>query len=192
MTTALFSVYMIKKRVTVIQWISLIHLTIGVILVQWPTSQAKIIKTDSMNQWIGLASVLASCIISAFTGVYFEKILKQGSQSIWIRNAQLSFSSVIFSLIMLFVQDGDSIVKYGFFQGYNFTTWLVIFLHAFGGLVVSFVIKYSDNILKGFATSISIVLSTIVSYFFLKDYVPSFFSLLGSGMVIMATITYAY
>ena len=35
------------------------------------------------------------------------------------------------------------------------------------------VMKYADNILKGFATSISIVLSSVVSYLVLNDFTPT-------------------
>ena len=38
-----------------------------------------------------------------------------------------------------------------------------------GGLIVAAVIKYADNILKGFATAVSIVLSTVLSYLVLQD-----------------------
>ncbi|KPP63585.1 UDP-N-acetylglucosamine transporter-like [Scleropages formosus] len=37
-------------------------------------------------------------------------------------------------------------------QGYNVLTWTVVVLQALGGLVIAAVIKYADNILKGFAT----------------------------------------
>jgi hypothetical protein len=46
-------------------------------------------------------------------------------------------------------------------------TWYVVLAHALGGLVVALVMKYADNILKGFATSISIVLRFILSLLFL-------------------------
>ena len=44
---------------------------------------------------------------------------------------------------------------------------------ALGGLVIAAVIKYADNILKGFATSLSIILSTLISYFWLQDFDPT-------------------
>lgn len=44
---------------------------------------------------------------------------------------------------------------------------------AFGGLVVAAVVKYADNILKGFATSLSIVVSSFVSFYFLGDFQPT-------------------
>lgn len=46
-------------------------------------------------------------------------------------------------------------------------------LQALGGLVIAAVIKYADNILKGFATSLSIILSTLISYLWLQDFVPT-------------------
>ena len=46
-------------------------------------------------------------------------------------------------------------------------------IKALGGLVIAAVIKYADNILKGFATSLSIILSSVCSYFLLRDFAPS-------------------
>ena len=48
-----------------------------------------------------------------------------------------------------------------------------ICLQAAIGLVISLVIKYADNILKGFASAISIVLSTLVSILVLGDLTPT-------------------
>lgn len=50
---------------------------------------------------------------------------------------------------------------------------LINFPQALGGLVIAAVIKYADNILKGFATSLSIILSTFISYFWLEDFEPT-------------------
>lgn len=36
-------------------------------------------------------------------------------------------------------------------------------LNSLGGLVVAMVVKYADNVVKGFATSVSIVLTALVS-----------------------------
>lgn len=44
---------------------------------------------------------------------------------------------------------------------------------ALGGLVVAVVIKYADNILKGFATSLSIIISALISYLVLNDFNPT-------------------
>ena len=63
---------------------------------------------------------------------------------------------------------------------------------AFGSLVIAAVIKYADNILKGFATSITIILSSILFYFHLKHFEPGYLLIIESGFVIAATFLYGY
>ena len=69
--------------------------------------------------------------------------------------------------------DGAAVMRDGFFRGYKFTVIIVILLQSAGGLCVAVVIKYADNILKVFATSISIILSCIASYYLLGDFQPN-------------------
>lgn len=59
---------------------------------QWPSanqadSEQKVLSASS--QFIGLMAVLMACVSSGFAGVYFEKILKETKQSVWVRNIQL-------------------------------------------------------------------------------------------------------
>uniref|UniRef100_A0ABM5G8X0 UDP-N-acetylglucosamine transporter isoform X3 n=1 Tax=Pogona vitticeps TaxID=103695 RepID=A0ABM5G8X0_9SAUR len=91
LTTALFSVSMLSKKLGIYQWLSLVILMTGVAFVQWPTdSQAAATKELSAgSQFVGLMAVLIACFSSGFAGVYFEKILKETKQSVWIRNIQL-------------------------------------------------------------------------------------------------------
>ena len=65
-----------------------------------------------------------------------------------------------------------------------------ILLQAFGGLVVAMTVKYADNILKGFATSISIIVSSVFSYLVMNDLVPGGYFVIGTGLVIIATFMY--
>ena len=51
-------------------------------------------------------------------------------------------------------------------HGYTMLTVAVVLVGALGGMVTAVVIKYADNILKGFATSIAIIISCIVSIIF--------------------------
>ncbi|XP_019357222.1 PREDICTED: UDP-N-acetylglucosamine transporter isoform X1 [Gavialis gangeticus] len=194
LTTALFSVSMLSKKLGVYQWLSLVILMTGVALVQWPSdSQTLTAKELSAgSQFVGLMAVLIACFSSGFAGVYFEKILKETKQSVWIRNIQLGFFGSIFGLMGVYIYDGELISKNGFFQGYNKLTWTVVVLQALGGLVIAAVIKYADNILKGFATSLSIILSTLISYFWLQDFVPTSVFFFGAILVIAATFLYGY
>ena len=54
---------------------------------------------------------------------------------------------------------------------------------ALGGIVVAAVIKYADNILKGFAAAMSIVFSSFISYFLLGDFYPTTY--VGGGQQAM-------
>eukprot|EP00069_Balaena_mysticetus_P002656 bmy_16159T0 len=194
LTTALFSVSMLSKKLGVYQWLSLVILMTGVAFVQWPSDSQELNSKElsAGSQFVGLMAVLTACFSSGFAGVYFEKILKETKQSVWIRNIQLGFFGSIFGLMGVYVYDGELVSKNGFFQGYNRLTWIVVVLQALGGLVIAAVIKYADNILKGFATSLSIILSTLISYFWLQDFVPTSVFFLGAILVITATFLYGY
>uniref|UniRef100_A0A3Q2ZFY5 Solute carrier family 35 member A3b n=1 Tax=Kryptolebias marmoratus TaxID=37003 RepID=A0A3Q2ZFY5_KRYMA len=162
---------------------------------QWPTesggdSEQKILTASS--QFMGLMAVLMACVSSGFAGVYFEKILKETKQSVWVRNIQLGLFSFMFGFIGMMAYDGQSVRQSGMFQGYNIITCTVVVLQAVGGLVIAVVIKYADNILKGFATSLSIIVSTLISYFILNDFNPTGVFFFGAVLVIAATFLYSY
>ncbi|XP_023864945.1 UDP-N-acetylglucosamine transporter-like isoform X1 [Salvelinus sp. IW2-2015] len=192
LTTALFSVSMLGKRLGLYQWLSLLILMTGIVLVQWPTKSLDVSSLSAGSQLVGVIAVLIACFSSGFAGVYFEKILKETKQSVWVRNIQLGLFSLVFSLMGVFVYDGERVREFGVFQGYNPLTWTVVALQALGGLVIAAVIKYADNILKGFATSLSIILSTLISYFWLEDFDPTSVFFLGAVLVIAATFLYGY
>ncbi|XP_023148318.1 solute carrier family 35 member A3b isoform X1 [Amphiprion ocellaris] len=195
LTTALFSVSMLGKRLGLYQWLSLLLLMAGVTLVQWPSDSGGDAEEKALSagsQFVGLMAVLMACVSSGFAGVYFEKILKETKQSVWVRNIQLGLFSFVLGFIGMMVYDGQSVRQSGMFQGYSTVTCIVVALQAVGGLVVAVVIKYADNILKGFATSLSIILSTLISYFLLKDFSPTGLFFLGALLVIAATFLYGY
>lgn len=127
LTTALFSVAMLHKKLTLNQWFSLICLMIGVILVQWPHEHH---STDHHtadhhetpgdvkgNSLIGLVAVILSCFSSGFSGVYFEKLIKFSNQSLWVRNIQLCLFAGMLSALTVLVQDYSAVSSGGFFQG---------------------------------------------------------------------------
>lgn len=192
LTTAGFSVLMLNRRLSLQQWVALVLLMAGVVLVQFPVAETAKQPSgpSSMSQLLGLLAILASCLSSGFSGVYLEKLLKGLSQSLWVRNIQLAIFGLVLGTLAMLLTDYSKVFAYGFFQGYNYITWAVIFLQTFGGLVVSLAVRYADSILKGFATSISIVLSTLCSYFLLGDFLPTTYFFAGATTVILATLMY--
>lgn len=59
---------------------------------QWPIDAASNSQQKDLtagSQLVGLLAVLVACFSSGFAGVFFEKILKETKQSVWVRNIQL-------------------------------------------------------------------------------------------------------
>ncbi|KAL9181728.1 hypothetical protein ACHAXT_012071 [Thalassiosira profunda] len=177
LTTALFSVVLLKRKLSWQKIVGLLVLTLGVALVQLDKVDENASKSfQEQKRWIGVLAVLGACCTSGFGGVYFELVLKPRANcesnsaapprpppSVWAKNVQLSTFALIIALVTAFLKDHKAILSDGFFQGYSRLVLLVITLEAGGGLVVAAVIKYADNILKSFATAVSILTSTIVS-----------------------------
>ena len=190
LTTALFAVILLGQSLTLVKWLSLLILTAGVGFVQIPSSTANMRQTEG-NYFVGILAVAVACLCSGFAGVYFEKVLKTGNTtSIWIRNIQLSTGCLAIAVIGTLMWDGPAIVQKGFFYGYSPIVVLTICIQAAGGLIVAMVIKYADNILKGFATSLSIILSTVASVF-IFNFVITIYFLIGSALVFFATYLYS-
>ncbi|KAG0264796.1 hypothetical protein BG011_006069 [Mortierella polycephala] len=147
-------------------------------------------SNDRPEVFVGLMAVMIACILSGLAGVYFEKILKNTQGSIWLRNIQLSFFSLPFSLLAVYLKDGAGVTEQGFFAGYDMLVITAIACQSAGGLIVAVVVKYADNILKGFATSISIVISAIASVALFGSKIGSIF-IIGTVLVLGATYLYS-
>ena len=127
----------------------------------------------SVDNVIGIMAILLATVLSGSASIYFEKVIKQSNQSVLVTNIQLSMLSC---LPLIFIP------KHDYFKGYTLLTWICILLQALGGLIVAYVVKHADTILKGFATSISIILTFSVSCF-IKDTQISISFLGGVGCV---------
>ena len=209
LTTAVLSVIMLQKRLTELQWVSLVLLFVGVAAVNVQANAAvpsAVVKeavkgvtplvtvppkvTTDQQPVIGLVAVCVACCLSGFAGVYFEKILKSTPQSIYVRNIQLGAVGMVLGLGAVYVTDGNKVAAHGFFFGYDVAVWSVIMIHAFGGIIVAVVIKYADNILKGFAASAAIIISCVLSMY-IFDFELSTLFVIGATLVIIATYMYS-
>ncbi|XP_061914545.1 UDP-galactose translocator-like [Entelurus aequoreus] len=190
LTTALFSVLMLRKSLTRVQWLALLLLFVGVAIVQVQQDGNKEAAHADQNYTIGLIAVVISCLSSGFAGVYFERILKGSAPSVWVRNVQLGIFGMSLGMLGLWWNDGAAVSRRGFLSGYTPMVWGVILNQAFGGLLVAVVVKYADNILKGFATSLSIIISTVLSVYLFAFNVDLMFTA-GAGLVISAVYMYS-
>ncbi|KAJ1520269.1 hypothetical protein ONE63_004473 [Megalurothrips usitatus] len=193
LTTAMFAVTMMRRKLLSTQWISLVTLVCGVILVQLANTDPPKIAPGGheQNRVIGFSAALCACLISGFAGIYFEKILKGSDISVWMRNVQLSSLSLPLGLCACFLSDYETVMTKGLFFGYDGFIWYLVVLQAGGGLLVAMVVKYADNILKGFATSLAIIVSCIASIY-IFDFNLTFQFSIGAGLVIMSIFLYSY
>ncbi|XP_036261405.1 UDP-galactose translocator [Molothrus ater] len=199
LTTALFSVLLLGTALSRLQWLSLALLFAGVALVQ--AEQARAVPAAGalppsagpegppQSYAVGLAAVAASCLSSGFAGVYFERLLKRLGGSIWLRNVQLGAVGTAVGLGAMLAAEGPAVAALGFFYGYNGAVWAVVVNQAAGGLLVAVVVRYADNILKGFATALSILASTAASAH-LFGFRPRAPFLAGTAMVLAAVVLY--
>ena len=125
-------------------------------------------------------------------GVYFEKILKDSDVSLWIRQLQLSGLSMFLSPIAVCILDWRKVKSEGFLVGYTPAVWGSTVAHSIGGLIVALVIKYADNILKGFASSSTIILTFIISVLFLQFRITPQFSFIVSGSLLVILSIFLY
>lgn len=107
---------------------------------------------------------------------------------VWMRNVQLSLLSLPFGTITYLINEGT---KNNLLKGFDGFVWYLVILQAAGGLIVAVVVKYADNILKGFATSVAIIISCIASIY-LFDFNLTVQFALGTMFVIFSIFLYGY
>eukprot|EP00088_Acartia_fossae_P027236 TRINITY_DN2797_c2_g1_i6.p1 TRINITY_DN2797_c2_g1~~TRINITY_DN2797_c2_g1_i6.p1 ORF type:complete len:337 (-),score=51.79 TRINITY_DN2797_c2_g1_i6:369-1379(-) len=192
LTTAMFAVTMLNKKLLGLQWMSLLILVSGVAMVQLSdVKEQSSASTEEQSKLIGFSAALTACCLSGFAGVYFEKILKGSDISVWMRNVQLALLSVPLGFCTTMLKDGGAISEKGFFHGYDSFVWFTVMQNALGGLLVAVVVKYADNILKGFACSLAIIITCVASIF-IFDFSLSFQFAVGAALVISSIFLYGY
>ncbi|KAJ8601527.1 hypothetical protein CTAYLR_008018 [Chrysophaeum taylorii] len=190
LSTALLSVCLLGRQLSRRKWAALVVLTVGVAAVQLSELGDHHKTAGGGNGILGLSATILATLSSGCAGVYFEKILKSRSDlTLWQRNVQLGLYSILIGLSALAPQRAV-IRDAGFFAGYTRLTVVNLAVQSLGGLIIAVVIKYADNILKNFATSLSIIGSVVFSALFLGQSLSWLF-LLGVACVNYAIALYA-
>ncbi|XP_063773006.1 CMP-sialic acid transporter [Pseudophryne corroboree] len=186
--TALCTVLMLNRSLSKLQWFSVFILCGGVTLVQYSPVETTRVQIEQ-NHLVGFGAVAVAVLCSGFAGVYFEKVLKSSDTSLWVRNIQMYISGIIVTFAGVFLSDREGVIEKGFFYGYNYLVWFVILLASVGGLYTSVVVKYTDNIMKGFSAAAAIIISTIASVLLFGLQITLTFSV-GALLVCMSIYTY--
>ena len=89
------------------------------------------------------------------------------------------------------VHDGARVSKYGLFHGFGSLEWLLVVLNGLGGLLVAATMKYADNIVKCFGTSLAVVTGTLLSIPIFGFQPSSSFSA-GAVLTVFASALYSW
>jgi drug/metabolite transporter (DMT)-like permease len=144
--TGVLFYFLMGRQLSARQWSSLIILCFGTVLCQYATME----DTGSMivSQWGVMLSFIYG-FISVAAGVWTELLLKKGTKSIHLDNAQLYFYGIWFNLGGLLmsewgteVEGGGGMTPAGVFRGWELaSTWTICFNIA-GGFTSRKVLAY--------------------------------------------------
>lgn len=194
LTTAAFSVSMLRKRYSATKWRALCQLVLGCVLVTVP--QIESFDRDASTFLVGVLAVLTEVSLSGFASIYFEKVIKAADDNltVWDRNYQLAMHSIFLYIAYTFVErefaTDKSNVEYAPFHDFSLVAWILALLGGGGGLLVAMTVKVADSVIKTLAVSVSIVTSTLASHFLLGGQLTLPMAI-GALVVALAVLNYS-
>lgn len=167
-TTGVLFRVLLQRRLSTLQWIALALLMIGA-----TTSQLRTGNTGGSGSVLsapveGYLFGILSAGLSALAAVYTEWIMKRNNDSLYWQNIQLYTFGVLFNGLGLAVSElmSDSRTTpwpMALVKGYSPVTYLVVANLAFTGLLVSWIMKFADSIMKVYATSMAMLVTMVAS-----------------------------
>ena len=172
LSTAVFMQIFLGRRLTWMQWKALMILTIGSMVTQL-SGEVNQVSTASTSPLIGYSLVIISAMAAGAGGVFSEKLLKnkltiesknacEQEVSIHWQNMQLYVFGVMFGLISFQMGASGSVSPSNLFRGFNSFAYATLGNLVVCGLLVSFILKYLDNVAKCFCGALSMLCVAIL------------------------------
>ncbi len=173
-----------SKKLSKIQWFSLILLTVGCIIKQVgyslltssTTTQSSTNETNKVDYFnAGLILILVQVFCSCFAGVYNEFLLKEkdNNVNIMLQNVFMYIDSIICNIVLLSLSSSqnsnsggllDALSPTSLFQLLDIKVLLIMFNNAAIGIVTSLFLKSLNSILKTFASALELLFTGILSW----------------------------
>jgi len=182
-STGVMFFFILKRPLSKMQWTALLIMTVGASVSQLPKSSTDATFDINPN---GLIMVLVQVTLSGASATFLDWLVKRDLDSINLQNMKL----YVFGCMLCICSSITSATSANIFYGHNWCSMLIVLTLAFQGLITSWVMKYTDSIVKTLAAAVSMFVTSFVSYFlFAEAFSPQFF--LGAINCVIALFMYA-
>ncbi|XP_018333960.1 UDP-galactose transporter senju [Agrilus planipennis] len=194
--TAVLFQLIFRKKLTTLQWISLLLLTCGCMLKQvnlfnWETgSRNEHKKSFHLNFDLYTIYILVQVFCSCLAGVYNEYLLKEpgATVDIYIQNIFMYLNSIVCNSLLLLIE--GNILNVFTWESlkiiFEYKVVLVMVNNAAIGIITSFFLKNLNSILKTFASALELILTAVFCYILFG--IPIYVNTVLSILVVMVAI----
>jgi solute carrier family 35 (UDP-sugar transporter), member A1/2/3 len=183
LSTGIFMYVFLNKKLSWLQWKALVILATGCMVTQLNRNPISSASTEDvkLSYLTGYVLVFINVIAAGAGGVFSEKLLKGITKktpvgttetSIHWQNIQLYIFGFAFGLISLYMDDDENISLSNIFRGFNGFAYATVASLATCGLLVSFILKYLDNVIKCFCTASSMLCVALIDSAMKNEVVP--------------------
>jgi len=192
LTTAFFTVTLLKAKVSLRRWRTMLTLMLGVVVVMLGKSPQDIAEPIYSGRYYfgAFLGFLQTCL-TGLACVILELLLKSrevGADApkfdIWERNVQLAIWSIIIYIPLAFKENDGRLLL-----NWTRAELLISFLHALGGILVALSILHASSIAKTIAVSAGLVATSLLGGLF-GDLPPSPVAIIGGAIVTVSILVY--
>jgi len=191
------STLLLKRKFSKVQWSAVVLICVGCMAsrvdlfeddceIGGVVQEAQASTTSGMTgEFVGIMACLFVDLLSSVAGVSNELLLKTATGNINLDNMFMYIFGIIFNCILR-VASG---IERPFFAGFDGWAILIIMAQSTIGIVVSFILRYADSVIKGMAATFSTLLTTVLAAM-IWGYEISLSFILGLFVVMMGVHLY--
>ena len=152
-----FASLITPKELSIRQRVSIFLLFFGICIILYNRDDA--IHLPQHKHSLGIVITILGAAASASSDQAFEDIVKQEYNSTWVRQMQMSALGCVGAVISCIqdyedIRDSDPITA---------PTFVLVIIKCAGDIIIPFVLKYADNVIKGFSDTLAVLLAFVIS-----------------------------